>query len=276
MAAEFGIGLTDRQINQFSVFYDMLIEKNKVMNLTSITEQNEVIIKHFADSLSLGKVIHFGVENVSRETFLCKSVPGNHDHISENSTGDKFIQKNKLEQTEEDRIKLPAICRVLDLGTGAGFPGIPLKIAYPSLSMVLADSLNKRIVFLQEVIDSLNMEDIQAIHGRAEELGKKGEYRENFDLCVSRAVANLAVLAEYCLPFVKIGGYFVSYKASHVEEELKQSKKALSVLGGQLNNVQKFMLPGTDIARTLIIIKKVKETGKKYPRIAGKPSKNPL
>ena len=228
-AAAFGIKLSDHQLEQFETYYEMLVEKNKVMNLTAITEKNEVIDKHFADSLAL---IKSGVS----------------------LTGQK----------------------ILDIGTGAGFPGIPLKIAFPELEIVLLDSLNKRIKFLNEVIEALGLEKITAIHGRAEDYAKDAAYREQYDLCVSRAVANLATLSEYCLPYVKVGGYFISYKSGEIEEELQQSKRAVSILGGTLGDVIKFALPGTDIGRSFVKIKKVKNTGKKYPRKAGLPSKEPL
>lgn len=226
---EWDIVLSEKQIQQFLSYYTLLIEWNKVMNLTTITEFDEVIEKHFIDSLSLIKAV---------------SLDGNQ--------------------------------RILDLGTGAGFPGIPLKIAFPDLEIVLLDSLNKRIKFLNEVILQLGLENITAIHARAEEFGRKEEYREAFDLCVSRAVANLATLAEYCMPFVKVGGKFIPYKSGKIEEELQDSKKAVSVLGGKIEEVKAFSLPDSDIERTLVIIKKEKETAKKYPRSAGKPSKEPI
>lgn len=166
--------------------------------------------------------------------------------------------------------------KVLDLGTGAGFPGIPLKIAYPNLQVTLLDSLNKRIKFLQEVIEELSLEEIDAIHGRAEDYAKQSGYREQFDICVSRAVANLATLSEYCLPYVKQGGCFISYKSGAVQEELEQSKKAIKELGGRVKEVIPFVLPDTDIERTFVVIEKVKQTPRKYPRKAGLPSKEPI
>lgn len=228
-AAAFGIELSDHQLEQFETYYEMLVEKNKVMNLTAITEKNEVIDKHFADSLAL---IKSGVS----------------------LTGQK----------------------ILDLGTGAGFPGIPLKIAFPELEIVLLDSLNKRIKFLNEVIEALGLEKITAIHGRAEDFAKQKKYREQFDYVVSRAVANLTVLSEYCLPYVKVGGCFIPYKSGEIDEELNNSKKAVQILGGKIEEVVKFQLPDTDIGRSFVKIKKNKNTAKKYPRKAGLPAKEPL
>lgn len=223
------VELSEQQIQQFLKYYEMLVEKNKVMNLTAITEFEEVVEKHFLDSLSL-------------------------------------IQQMDLHQ----KIK------VLDLGTGAGFPGIPLKIAFPELEIVLMDSLNKRINFLNEVISTLGLEKITAIHGRAEEMARKSEYREQFELCVSRAVANLASLSEYCLPFVKERGNFISYKSGEIEEEVENSKKAIFLLGGKIKEVKKFRLVETDAERSFVQVEKVKKTPKTYPRKAGTPSKSPI
>ena len=223
------ITLTDRQYQQFLDYYELLVEWNKVMNLTGITEFDEVVMKHFVDSLS-----------------LVYAIPVDKPY------------------------------KLLDMGTGAGFPGIPLKIAFPEMEMVLLDSLNKRIKFLNEVIDQLGLEKITAIHGRAEEFARKEEYREQFDLCVSRAVANMATLSEYCLPYVKKNGYFIPYKSGAIEEEMETSKKAVGVLGGKIKEVKTFELPDSDIARSLVIIKKEKETPKKYPRSGGKPTKEPI
>ena len=228
---ELNITLTDEQIEQFLQYYEMLVEKNKVMNLTGITEYEEVIQKHFLDSLSLIRVI-------------------------------PDIASQKL--------------TVIDLGTGAGFPGIPLKIAFPELEITLMDSLNKRILFLQEVIDALGLKKVSAVHGRAEEMAANAAHRQQYDLCVSRAVSNLAVLTEYCLPFVKKGGLFVSYKSADSDAEIQEGKKAISILGGKLTTVDKFQLPDSDLGRALVCIKKVKDTPKKYPRKAGTPAKLPL
>ncbi len=224
---QFGVELDDKKVQQFYKFYEMLIEKNKVMNLTGITDYDEVVEKHFIDSLAVGKVL-------------------------------------KLEG------------KVIDIGTGAGFPGIPLKIAFPELELVLLDSLNKRIKFLDEVIDELKLEGITTIHGRAEDFAKDQEYREQFDYCVSRAVANLSTLSEYCLPFVRVGGGFISYKAGSVEEELTASKNAVRILGGNIGKVEEFTLPDSKGERTFVEIKKINATHKKYPRKAGLPSKEPI
>mgnify|MGYP004663954755 CR=1 FL=1 len=224
---ELHIQLTEEQVQQFIKYYEMLVEKNKVMNLTAITEFDEVIEKHFLDSLSLIKVYD-----------LKKDIS------------------------------------VLDMGTGAGFPGIPLKIAFPELKVTLADSLNKRILFLQEVIDELHLEKIEAVHARAEELGKNKAYREMYDLVVSRAVANLSSLEEYCVPFVKIGGNFISYKSGEIEEEVANAKNATFLLGGKVKDVYKFDL--YEQKRSFVIIEKVKGTPKTYPRKAGTANKQPL
>lgn len=223
------IALTDEQKTQFNKFYELLVEWNKVMNLTGITDYEEVNEKHFIDSVSLVKAIN--INNV---------------------------------QT------------VIDIGTGAGFPGIPLKIAFPHLKVVLLDSLNKRIKFLNTVINELQLTDIETIHGRAEDYAKQSKYREKFDLCVSRAVANLSTLSEYCLPYVKKGGAFIPYKSGEIDEEVQQAKKAIHILGGNLDEIIKFQLPGTEINRSFIKINKVQNTNSKYPRKAGLPTKEPL
>ena len=229
-AKEYGVELSDEQLNQFSTYYEMLIEKNKVMNLTAITEKEDVMVKHFADSIAVASCYDFVTKEVS----------------------------------------------LIDVGTGAGFPGIPLKIAFPNLKVTLLDSLNKRVSFLQEVIEALKLEEIQAVHFRAEDGAKKVEFREQFDICVSRAVANLASLSEYCLPFVKVGGYFISYKSGKIEEELENSKAAIRILGGKVERVETFNLADTDMGRSFVMIRKCMETAKLYPRNAGKPSKEPL
>ena len=224
-----GITLTSRQQEQFVQFYELLVEWNKVMNLTGITEYEEVNEKHFVDSLSLVQAIDI----------------------------------NKVET-------------VIDVGTGAGFPGIPLKIAFPHLKIVLLDSLNKRINFLNTVIGEIGLTEIITIHGRAEDYAKQADYREKFDLCVSRAVANLSTLSEYCLPYVKTGGMFIPYKSGEIDDEVQQAKKAIHILGGKLDEVIKFQLPDTEINRSFVKINKVQNTSKKYPRKAGLPTKEPL
>lgn len=165
---------------------------------------------------------------------------------------------------------------LIDIGTGAGFPGIPLKIVFPKLKITLLDSLNKRIKFLNEVIEKLEMNDITAIHGRAEDYAKQKDYREQYDICVSRAVANLATLSEYCLPYVKKEGYFISYKSEDIEKEIDDSRNAVNMLGGKIEDIVKFNLTDTDIRRAIVKIKKEKPTNKKYPRKAGMPTKEPL
>ena len=224
-----GITITLEQCDKLYRFYEMVTEKNKVMNLTAITDYEEFVIKHFVDSLMIGKVMDM--------------------------TGSMSV---------------------LDIGTGAGFPGVPIKIVYPETKVLLLDSLNKRLNFLNEVIEELDLKDIVTIHSRAEELQAKGEYRENFDLCVSRAVSALPTLSEYCLPYVKPGGKFVAYKATGADEEIEASKTAIRVLGGEIKETAHFIIKDTDYARVLISIEKVKNTPKKYPRSGGKPSKNPL
>ena len=221
------VTLSEQQLEQFEIYYDMLIEKNKVMNLTAITEFDEVLEKHFLDSVSL-------------------------------------IRAVDLQQP----------LKVMDLGTGAGFPGIPLKIVFPNLKITLADSLNKRVLFLQEVIQALGLTEIEAVHGRAEDLAREKSQRQQYDLCVSRAVANLSTLSEYCLPFVKIGGKFVSYKSGDCNEEVINSKSAVFLLGGKITDTVKFDLG--EAKRTFVILDKVKGTPKEYPRKAGTPSKKPL
>lgn len=228
-AQEYGIVLTERQEEQFIRYYELLIQWNKVMNLTGITEFDQVLLKHFADSLSIAGTVD--------------------------------MQK---------------INTCIDVGTGAGFPGIPIKIAFPHIKVTLLDSLNKRIKFLNQIVEELELNDVVTLHGRAEDYAKKEEYREQFDLCASRAVANLSTLSEYCLPFIKKGGCFVSYKSADSDEEIKMSEKALDILGGKIEKIDKFTLPGSDMGRALVMIEKVKNTPRKYPRKAGVPSKEPL
>lgn len=222
-----GIELMDSQLNAFETYYDMLIDRNKVMNLTAITEFDEVMDKHFLDSV-----------------YLFRS------------------------------IKLKADYKLIDIGTGAGFPGIPLKIVFPELKITLLDSLNKRVGFLNDVIDELNLNDIEAIHGRAEDIARDKAYRASYDIAVSRAVANLSTLSEYCLPFVKIGGKFVSYKSGDCADEVDNAKAAIHLLGGKINKIDEFSYSNN--SRSFIVIDKVMNTSNKYPRKAGLPSKKPL
>ena len=228
-AASIGVELSEKQIRQFIKYYEILVEWNSFMNLTGITEYEEVVQKHFVDSLA-----------------LCKS------------------------------IDLSNVNNLIDIGTGAGFPGVPLKIAYPHLKVTLLDSLQKRIKFLNEVVSQLGLEDVETIHGRAEDFAKPSMKRETYDVCVSRAVANLASLSEYCLPYIKLGGYFIPYKSGKVDEELEESKKAVFLLGGKIEEEVKFYLPDSDISRSLIKIKKVGATPKKYPRKSGLATKEPI
>lgn len=223
------IPFSSEQQEQFVTYYEMLVEKNKVMNLTAITEFDEVLDKHFLDSIALARYVD-----------------------------------------------LTTSISLIDLGTGAGFPGMPLKIMFPNLKVTLADSLNKRIVFLDEVIGELGLTDIQTVHARAEDLAHNPDYREQYDYCVSRAVANLSSLSEYCLPFVRIGGSFISYKSGEIKEELAAAKKAIFLLGGQFDQVIPFQLEGTDLGRSFVLIKKDKKTAKTYPRKSGMPTKKPL
>ena len=221
----------DEKKEKLYKFYEILVEKNKVMNLTSITEIKEFTYKHFIDSIALEK----SVKDLGSKNY-----------------------------------------NIADMGTGAGFPGVPIKIVYRETKVLLLDSLNKRLNFLNEVIEELGLKDITTIHSRAEELQAKGEYRENFDLCVSRAVSALPTLSEYCLPYVKLGGKFVAYKATGADEEIEASKTAIRVLGGEIKETAHFTIKDTDYTRVLLSIEKIKNTPKKYPRSGGKPSKNPL
>lgn len=221
------IEITQEQAQQFYKYMQLLLEWNEKMNLTAIIEPEEIILKHFIDSLTV--------------------IP----YLNEANT-------------------------VLDIGTGAGFPGIPLKIIEPHKEFILLDSLNKRIIFLQEVIKKLNLKNIQAVHGRAEEFIKQRNKRESYDIVVSRAVARLNVLLEYMLPFVKLGGKCICMKAYDIEEELNDAKRAIEVLGGEIEKIDTITLPKSDIKRKIIIIKKVKNTPSKYPRKAGTPAKEPI
>lgn len=215
------------QLEQFFAYMNLLIEWNEKMNLTAIVEPNEIILKHFIDSITILK------------------------EIDNNS-------------------------KIIDVGTGAGFPGVPLSIMNPTLKITLADSLNKRLIFLQEVVNQLGLKNIEIIHARAEELGKNKKYRENFDAATSRAVANLSTLSEYLIPLVKVGGKIISMKAGGAQEEIEAAKKAIKILGGKIEEIEEFKLPQTEIERTIILIKKEEHTPNKYPRKAGIPSKEPI
>jgi len=254
--AEWGITLTDKQDEQFLKFYELLIEWNSFMNLTGITEFEEVMKKHFLDSVSF---IHY----LKKDVF----VPAE----AMDSEGKAPLEK-ALSMEELMQMKFTMI----DVGTGAGFPGIPLAILFPSAKFTLMDSLNKRIKFLNEVILQLGLTNVETVHSRAEDLARNPKYRDAFDYSVSRAVANLSTLSEYCLPFVKVCGKFVSYKSERLSEELAAGEKAISILGGTIKDQIDFQLPDSDIYRNLLVIEKTKATPKKYPRKAGLPSKEPL
>ena len=222
-----GIELNDRQIAQFNQYYELLTEKNKVMNLTAITEYNDVVKKHFIDSMMISRIV--------------------------------------------DMRKITTIC---DIGTGAGFPGIPLKIVYPHLRLSLVDSVGKRVNFLSEVVEKIGLENVETIHSRTEDLAHNPKYREKYDLVTARAVASMNVLSEYCIPYAKIGGYFAAYKSGNIEEELNNARNAANTLGGTIEKIDMFDLYG--MGRSIVLIRKVKNTPKVYPRKAGTPSKNPL
>ena len=224
---DMGVSFSVKQTEQFFEYMNLLIEWNEKMNLTAITEPDEIILKHFIDSITILKEL-------------------------------------------EDGSKL------VDVGTGAGFPGIPLSIMNPTLKITLVDSLNKRLIFLQEVVNKLKLENIEIVHARAEEFGQNKKYREQFDISTSRAVANLSTLSEYLIPLVKVGGKVISMKAAEAKQELNEAKKAIEVLGGTVEKVDEFNLPQSDIGRTVIIIRKNKITPNKYPRKPGTPSKEPI
>lgn len=232
---DINVSLSDDQIEQFNRYYEILSEWNSFMNLTSITEYDEVMKKHFVDSLSIVKA------------FDLNQISGDGKEIT-----------------------------IIDIGTGAGFPGLAIKIAFPNTKIVLLDTLNKRIKFLNHVIDELKLDNISTIHARAEDCANKTEFREKFDFCVSRAVSKLTILSEYCLPFIKVDGHFVSYKSEKAETEILEAKKAIEVLGGKYKDSVEFYLPNSDIYRNLVTIKKIKHTPKKFPRKAGTPSKEPI
>lgn len=234
----FGLEITDKQLMQFERYYEILVEKNKVMNLTAITEYDDVMLKHFVDSLSIARV---AAENAD--------------------------VKNSLNSEK---------CRILDLGTGAGFPGLPIKIMFPNIKVTLMDSLNKRINFLNEVISELGLENIDAVHARAEEFAGKPEYREQYDFVVSRAVAKMSTLTEFCFAYVKKGGFFLPYKAGGAIDEISEGLNAVKIMGGELVQIHEFELPNSDISRCIPVVRKIGYTPKKYPRVGRKAEKNPL
>ena len=222
-----GLELSDKQIAQFNLYYELLTAKNKVMNLTAITEYNDVVKKHFIDSMMISRVL--------------------------------------------DMKKINSLC---DVGTGAGFPGIPLKIVYPHIQLTLVDSVGKRVNFLSEVVEKLGLEDVETIHSRTEDLAHNQKYREKYDMVTARAVASMNVLAEYCIPYAKIGGYFAAYKSGNIEEEIENAKNAVKILGGKIEKTDVFEI--YEMGRSIVLIKKASSTPKMYPRKAGTPSKNPL
>ncbi len=223
------VNMEHEDIEKFRTYKELLLEWNNKINLTAITDEEEVDIKHFLDSLT---VLNTG-----------------------------YIKNGD---------------RIIDVGTGGGFPGLPLKIVNNSCEVVLLDSLNKRIKFLNEVIDKLGLKNINSIHGRAEDFGRNEEYREKFDIVVSRAVASLNILSEFCLPFAKVGGHFIAMKGPEIKEEIKGAERAIKLLGGSIEDQMDMKLPFSDIVHTLIVIKKIKTTSTKYPRNPGKPKKSPL
>ncbi len=226
---EAGIELDDKQIQEFEKYRSLILEYNKVMDITNITDERDMYIKHFIDSL--------------------------------------YINKSGL---------LSSRANIIDIGTGGGFPGIPLKILFPHLQVTLLDSLSKRVGFLTDVIEEMNLDNTTAIHGRAEELARDPSYREVYDLATSRAVAPLNTLIEYSMGFVKVGGYFIAMKGPNYEEELEESKKAINTMGGKIKEIINYSLPDDYGERSLIIIEKIKSTPRKYPRGQGKPKKQPL
>lgn len=223
--------LTDKQKQQFKLYFKMLIEVNEHVNLTRITEEDEVYLKHFYDSIT--PLFTFGAVFKDGAT-LC------------------------------------------DVGAGAGFPSIPLKILKPGLKVTIVDSLQKRLNFLKDLISELGLTDVELVHGRAEDVGQNKLYRERFDIVTARAVARMSVLSEYCLPLVKEDGYFVALKGPKAEDELDDGKKALEVLGGKLIKDEELTLPESEEERTLVLVQKVKSTPKKYPRQAGTPRRKPI
>lgn len=229
MLREKGISLTESQLHQFEQYFEILVEWNEKMNLTAITEKEEVYLKHFYDSLTAAFYFDF-----TKPFMIC------------------------------------------DVGAGAGFPSIPLKIAFPHIQLTIVDSLNKRISFLNYLANELKLENVRFIHDRAETFGVKPEHREAYDVVTARAVARMSVLSELCLPLVKVGGHFIAMKALHANEELEKGRKAITTLGGKVENVFNFTLPIEESERTIVLVKKEKQTPKKYPRKPGTPGKMPI
>lgn len=227
LAEENNIMLNEKQAELFYKYMEILLEWNEKINLTAITKEEEIILKHFIDSITILPYLN---------------------------------EKNKM----------------IDIGTGAGFPGVPVKIMMEDLEIILMDSLNKRIKFLDEVIQQLKLKNVNTIHARAEELAKDKKQRETYDIATSRAVAKLNTLLEYMLPFVKLGGKCICMKSNNIEEELNEAKKAIKVLGGEIEKIEEIAIANTDIVRKIVIIKKVKSTPKEFPRKAGTPTKNPI
>lgn len=223
------LDFNDSTYNKFIQYKDMIKEWNEKINLTAITEDEQIIKKHFIDCI-------------------------------------KILKFSPLKEARS----------IIDIGTGAGFPGIPIKLVKPDIKMILLDSLNKRINFLNEVISKLELKEITTIHGRAEDFSRKIEYRQSIDVAVSRAVANLAVLSELCIPYVKVGGYFVAMKGPSVEEEIKEGEAAVSILGGKIEDIIEIEIEDSDLKHNLVVIKKVRETPKAYPRKAGTAARKPL
>lgn len=236
LSKKLNIDLSKEQLDAFLKYYELLIEWNEKINLTAITDFEDVCLKHFVDSMSIVNAF---------STF--KEAEG-------------FFSGKTL----------------IDVGTGAGFPGVCLKILFPELRITLMDSLDKRIKFLNEVISSLSLKDISTVHARVEDAARTVEFREQFDFSAARAVASLPVLSEYCIPFVKQGGFFIAYKSEKVLEEISLSANALSLLGGNIESECSFSLPDSDLQRTILFIRKENKTPDKYPRKAGTPSKKPL
>jgi len=226
---DMGLDYTEDAIEKFRRYMELILEWNEKVNLTSITNREEFVIKHYIDSIA-----------------ICG-----------------FPQMKEAQN-------------VIDVGTGAGFPGIPLAILQPDKTFLLLDSLNKRIRIIEEIAREIGLRNVSLLHGRAEEQAQNRAYRERYDLCVSRAVANLAVLAEYCLPFVRVGGWFAAYKSETAEEELKESRRTISILGGQPEEIGKLNIKGYDLNHRILFIKKTGMTPANYPRKAGTPAKEPL